>query len=75
MIGGCSTIFVFYTLTQIRDIETNELLPPYKEGELCVKGPQVMKGYFKNDQATRETIQDGWLYTGTHKLVGLLGSN
>ncbi len=33
-------------------------------GELLVKGPQVMKGYWKNPEATKQTIQNGWLYTG-----------
>ena len=33
-------------------------------GELIAKGPVVMKGYYKNDKATAETIRDGWLYTG-----------
>lgn len=35
-----------------------------ESGELIVKGPGVMKEYYKNPEATRETIQDGWLYTG-----------
>ena len=34
------------------------------EGEILVKGPCVFKGYFKNEEATRNTIKDGWLYTG-----------
>lgn len=33
-------------------------------GELCVKGPGVMTCYYNNEEATAETIKDGWLYTG-----------
>ena len=33
-------------------------------GELCVKGPGVMTCYYKNEEATKESIRDGWLYTG-----------
>jgi fatty-acyl-CoA synthase len=39
-------------------------LPPNQVGELVCRGPTVMQGYYKNQEATEETIKNGWLYTG-----------
>ncbi|MCF8034056.1 MAG: long-chain fatty acid--CoA ligase [Desulfarculaceae bacterium] len=52
---------------KIMDIETgdNQLgLGEDQVGELCVKGPQVMKGYLNRPEESERTLRDGWLYTG-----------
>jgi long-chain acyl-CoA synthetase len=52
------------TNCKVTDDNGNEL-PVGEAGELCVKGPQVMKGYWQRPEATAETItSDGWLKTG-----------
>jgi long-chain acyl-CoA synthetase len=53
------------TDAKIVDLETGEkTLPPGKEGELCLRGPQVMKGYWNRPEETAQTLRGGWLYTG-----------
>jgi len=44
--------------------ERNKLLPPGTEGEICVRSDRVMKGYYKQEDATSTAIIDGWLHTG-----------
>lgn len=53
------------TECKIVDMATGEALGPNREGELYVRGPQVMKGYLNRPEATAHTIDaDGWLHTG-----------
>ena len=49
---------------RIVDVETGVDLPLDQEGELLIKGPTVMKGYWNRPEATAEALKDGWLYTG-----------
>ncbi len=51
------------TEVKLIDDEGNEV-PAGEPGELCVKGPQVMLGYWQRPEATDEILQDGWLRTG-----------
>jgi long-chain acyl-CoA synthetase len=44
--------------------ENGTALPVGSHGEIVIRGENVMAGYWKNEKATRETIRDGWLYTG-----------
>lgn len=53
--------------TDIKIVDTElgtEEMPLGEVGELCVKGPQVMKGYWNMPEETARTLRDGWLYTG-----------
>jgi long-chain acyl-CoA synthetase len=50
---------------RIVDPETRTMeMPAGQIGELIVRGPQVMKGYWKNEKETLDSLRNGWLYTG-----------
>ena len=63
VLGGCGNC-VPNTIAKLVNIETGQLVGPGEQGELCVSGPQVMLGYYKNTSSTAETLIDGWLHTG-----------
>ncbi|HML02181.1 MAG TPA: long-chain fatty acid--CoA ligase, partial [Candidatus Bathyarchaeia archaeon] len=53
------------TDAKIMDVETGQNeLDTGQDGELAVAGPQIMKGYWKMDDESREILRNGWLYTG-----------
>lgn len=58
-IGLCATDY------KVVDIGTGtNVLPPGEVGELIIKGPQVMKGYWNMPEETAVTLRNGWLYSG-----------
>ena len=62
---GSVGLLVHNTEQKIVDLETGEQkLPQGESGELVIRGPQVMKGYWKAPEESANTLRDGWLYTG-----------
>lgn len=58
------------TEAKIVDARTGEIeLPPGEAGELVVRGPQVMAGYWRRPEETKRALRDGWLYTGDIALI------
>jgi len=63
----CTTVGRDYEFTEVRVInpETGKECPPDVEGEMCCRGYNVMKGYYKNPEATAQVIdEDGFLHSG-----------
>ncbi|WP_160722220.1 AMP-binding protein [Bacillus sp. USDA818B3_A] len=48
----------------VLSVETGEPVPIGEIGEIVIKGPQIMKGYWNRPKETDEVLKDGWLYTG-----------
>ncbi len=60
---GTSGIILGNLETKIVDANRNEL-PKGQKGELVIRGENVMAGYYKNEEASAEVLEGGWLYTG-----------
>ncbi len=54
----------FENEVRIADAETGRHVGPNTVGEITIRNPAVMPGYWRNEQQNRETLRDGWLYTG-----------
>ncbi|MBT9587708.1 AMP-binding protein [bacterium] len=52
------------TESRILHLDTGQPQPPGEIGELVVRGPQLMSGYWEEPQATAAALRDGWLHTG-----------
>ena len=62
---GSTGLILPDTEIRIRDLETDEALGPDQDGEIMIRGPQVMPGYLDDPEANAFTLEpDGWLHTG-----------
>jgi long-chain acyl-CoA synthetase len=62
---GSIGLTVADTEARIMDLETGTREMPVGEiGEICIRGPQVMQGYWNKPEETAQVLRDGWLYTG-----------
>jgi long-chain acyl-CoA synthetase len=52
-------------VVEVRLVDSNgDPVPVGETGEITIRGPNIMKGYFNRPEETKETLKDGWLYSG-----------
>ena len=49
---------------ELRIVDEGQVMPAGKPGEITIRNPVLMPGYWREDERTREALRDGWLYTG-----------
>lgn len=65
------TIGLPLPLTYLKTVDSSGFeSKPGEAGELCVKGPQVMQGYWNRPEETASVLQSGWLHTGDIAVIG-----
>jgi acyl-CoA synthetase (AMP-forming)/AMP-acid ligase II len=62
--AGAGGKYIVNMESRIVDLDGNTVTEPGKVGELVIKGETIMKEYYKNPEATRDAIRDGWVYSG-----------
>ncbi len=73
---GMTEASVFVTIQRDGDVRLDTVGTPIpgveisisETGEVLFRSPGVFQGYFKNPEATRETLEDGWLHSGRRRL-------
>lgn len=62
--GSVGKVVSFMSL-KVRDLVTSKALGPNQVGEIVLKSPQALKGYYRNEKVTKEAFtEDGWFKTG-----------
>lgn len=62
--AGAGGKYIVNMESRLVDLDGNTIVTPGVVGELAIKGETTMKEYYKRPDATRETIKDGWVYSG-----------